>query len=275
MNKPNSIESHDSKKNIKWYTYVDSSLNNKLKNFMKQFNISKQAEIIRDSVNSYIDFVRQIYQSEVDPIKYDKNYIDQIISNAIDSFEIDPTFYEELKQKLSPLKTLILMQESYVRKHDKLIENIENAKKAIVELESVIKLHFEEPNLIRHFKKFDILHVEDNELDRNTIAAYFKEKNVDIKSVETSEEGLKIIKKSTPNVILLDIDLKTSKINGDRLCKHLKSNRDYKDIPIILMTAVVSENEKKSILEKTGAEDIIIKPIDTLADLDLVFQYMK
>jgi hypothetical protein len=41
------------------------------------------------------------------------------------------------------------------------------------------------------------------------------------------------------------------------------------------MTAIVSENEKKDILEKTEADDIIIKPINKLADLDLVFRYIK
>ena len=277
MNDINSIESQNSKKNIKWYTYVDSSLNQKLKNFMEQFNLSKQAKIIRDSVNSYIDFVQEVYSKELDSDKYDKNHVHQFITNAIENHEIFPYFYEDLKQRLSPLKTLILMQEDLILqlKSNKLAENVENAKKAIVELENLIKLHYEKPHLVRHFKKFDILHIEDNELDRNTIETYFQEKGVSIASVETSEEGLEILKKSTPNVILLDIDLKTSKMNGDKLSKRLKTSSEYKEIPIVLMTAIVSEDQKKKILEKTGADDIIIKPINKLADLDLVFRYIQ
>ena len=275
MNVTNSRESHESKKNIKWYTYVNSKLNTKLKRFMEEFNLSKQAKIIRESVNSYMDFVQQIYQKEIELDKYNKDYIHQVITNAIDHYEINPTFYEELKQRLSPLKTLILLQENFLLKHNKLVENIQNAKKAMIELEDLIKLHFEEPILIRHLKKFDILHIEDNELDRKTIGTYFNEKGLDVQSVETSEQGLEILKKATPNIILLDINLKTSKINGDKLCKHLKSTAEYKKIPILLMSAVVSENQKQNILEKTRAEDIIIKPINKLADLDLVFQYIK
>jgi CheY-like chemotaxis protein len=242
---------------------------------MEEFNLSKQAKIIRESVNSYIDFVKQIYQKEIELDKYNKDYVHEVITNAIDNYEINPTFYEELKQRLSPLKTLILLQENFLLKHNKMVENIQNAKKAIIELENLIKLHFEEPKLIRHLKKFDILHIEDNELDRKTIGIYFNEKGLKIQSVETSEQGLEILKKSTPYIILLDIDLKTSKINGDKLCKHLKSTVEYKNIPIVLMSAVVSENQKRNILEKTQAEDIIIKPINKLADLDLVFQYIK
>ena len=242
---------------------------------MEQFNASKQAKIIRDSVNSYIDFVRQIYQKELEPEKYNNNYVHQLITDAINNAELNPNFYEELKQRLSPLKTLILMQDNLAQKPNKLVENIENTKKAITELENLIKLRFEDPILIRHFQKFDILHIEDNELDRKTIETYFKEKGIDIKSVETSEEGLEILKKSTPNVILLDINLKTSKINGDKLCKTLKSSSEYGEIPIILMTAIVKENNKGNILEKTGAEDIIIKPINKLAEFDLLLQYLK
>ena len=275
MNNINSLDSQNSKKNIKWYTYVDSALNSKLKKFMEQFNVSTQAKIIRDSVNSYIDFVRQIYQKELEPEKYNNNYVHQLITDAINNAELNPNFYEELKQRLSPLKTLILMQDNLAQKPNKLVENIENTKKAITELENLIKLRFEDPILIRHFQKFDILHIEDNELDRKTIETYFKEKGIDIKSVETSEEGLEILKKSTPNVILLDINLKTSKINGDKLCKTLKSSSEYGEIPIILMTAIVKENNKGNILEKTGAEDIIIKPINKLAEFDLLLQYLK
>jgi len=275
MNYINSTESHNSTKNIKWYTYVDNILDKKLKNFMGQFNISIRAKIIRDSVNSYIDFVQQIYQKEIEQEKFDTNYVHQLITNAIDNYVITPHFYEELKQRISPLKTLILMQENFIQNPPKLAENIENAKKGVMELEKLIKLCFEEPVISRDLENFDILHIEDNELDRKTINTYFKENGIDIISVETSEEGLDILKKSTPNVILLDIGLKTSKINGDKLCKRLKSKKEYINIPIILMSAIISVNNKRNILEKTGAEDIIIKPINKLADLELLFQYLK
>ena len=88
-------------------------------------------------------------------------------------------------------------------------------------------------------------------------------------------ESLDILKISTTRVILLDIDLKTSNINGDKLCQMLKSQPQYNTIPIILISAVVSKIEKREILISTGADDIIIKPIDKLADLDVLFKYLK
>jgi response regulator RpfG family c-di-GMP phosphodiesterase len=55
----------------------------------------------------------------------------------------------------------------------------------------------------------------------------------------------------------------------------LKSNNHYNSIPIILISAVFSEKEKEEILTKTGADDIIFKPIDKLEDLDVLFKYLK
>jgi len=137
------------------------------------------------------------------------------------------------------------------------------------------KNHFEVPNIIRYIKKIDILYVEDNELERKTIDHFYKAKGLDIISVETSDESMYILKTLTPRVILLDVNLKTSNINGDNLCQILKSNNEYSSIPIVLISAVFSENKKKEILTSTGADAVIFKPIDKLKDLDVLFKYLK
>jgi CheY-like chemotaxis protein len=264
-----------SKKDIKWYTYVDSELDTKLKKFMELYNIKKQAKVIRDSVNNYIDYVTLVLQKHIEKEEFDDKYIDGFIRKAINYYELNIGYYEELKQKLSPLKTSVLMLNNFLNEPNEQIENIDNIKNALFELEKSIKRRFEEPRLIRHVKKFDILYIEDNELERKTVYTYFKRKGIDIKSVETSEEGLDIIKVSTPRVILLDIDLKTSNINGNNLCQMLKSTPQYSTIPIILISAVVSKIEKREMLISTGADDIIIKPIEKLSDLDVLFKYLK
>ncbi len=242
---------------------------------MGQYNIKNQAKIIRFSVNSYIDYVNLVLQKDIERKEYDEKSINDSIREAIDAFELHSTFYEELKQKLSPLKVSILMLSNFLNEPSKLIESIENIKNALLELENSIKRHFEEPKLIRYVQKFDLLYIEDNELERKTVDTYFKRKGIYIKSIETSDEGLDILKVSTPQAILLDIDLKTSNINGAKLCQMLKSKVQFRTIPIILISAVVSEKEKKEILTITGADDIIIKPIDKLADLDALLKYLK
>ncbi|MHA2037572.1 MAG: response regulator, partial [Promethearchaeota archaeon] len=256
-----------------WYTYVDSELNRKLNEFMEQYNIKNHAKIIRDSVNHYLDYAKRVIQKSPDNNKYKDKTIDDFIRGAIDSYDLGSNFYEELKQKLSPLKVATLMLNSFVKEPDKLEESIEDVKDALQKLEILIKRRFEEPKIMRHLKKFDILYIEDNDLERRTVDTYFKTKGVEIITVETSEEGFDILKNSTPRVILLDIDLKTSNINGVQMCQMLKSKLEYSNIPITLISAVVSEKEKKEVLTIAGADDIIIKPIDKLADLHVLFKY--
>ncbi len=83
------------------------------------------------------------------------------------------------------------------------------------------------------------------------------------------------MKVATPKAFLLDIDLRTSNIDGAKLCQMRKSKTLFKAIPIILISAVVSEKEKKEVLTITRANDIIVKPIDKLTDLDVLVRYLK
>jgi len=265
------------KKDIKWYTYVDSQLDSKLQNFMEEYGIKNQAKIIRSFVNSSIDYCNAIFQkkSHNDTQNYDEIENDNLIKKAIDAYEIGNSFHEELRQKLSPLKVSLLMLNNYTEEKEKLLEGIQNAIGALEDLETSVKHHFEEPKLSRYVKKIDLLYIEDNELERKTVDHFYKAEGVNIKSVETSDEALYLLKTLTPRAILLDINLKTSNMNGDELCQMLKSNTKYNTIPIILISAVFSEKEKEEILTSTGADDVIFKPIDKLKDLDVLFKYLK
>ena len=272
-----SIKNGKLKKDIKWYTYVDSHLDSKLQDFMEEYEIKNQAKIIRNFVNYSIDYINAIFEKKScnDALNYNEDELDTLIRKAIKEYEIGHNFHEELKQKLSPLKVSLLMLNNYTEEKEKLSEGIQNAISALEELEITVKRHFEEPNIVRFVKKIDILYIEDNELERKTVDHFFKAKGVDIKSVETSDEALHLLKTLTPRAILLDINLRTSNINGDKLCQMLKSNTQYNSISVILISAAFSEKEKEEVLASTGADEIIFKPIDTLKDLDVLFKYLK
>jgi CheY-like chemotaxis protein len=265
------------KKDIKWYTYVDSRLDSKLQEFMEEYEIKNQAKIIRTFVDYSIDYIKAIVEKKAcnDIQNYDESELDALIRKAIEEYEIGNNFNEELKQKISPLKVSLLMLNNYIEEPDKLTEGIQNAIDALKELEDIVSRHFEEPNIVRFVRKIDILYIEDNDLERKTIDHFFKMKGVDIKSVETSDEALQILKKVTPRAILLDINLKTSNINGDKFCQMLKSKAQYDSIPVILISAVVSEKKKQDVLSSTNADEIIFKPIDKLSELDVLFKYLK
>jgi CheY-like chemotaxis protein len=269
------MKSNKEKKEKKWFTYVDSTFDKRVKKFMNQYNIKNQAKLIRDSVKSYIDSTQLILEKDIEAKDYNEKYVDDLIKKAINSFIVNSTLYEELKQKISPLRLSILMLSEFLNEPSKLLESIDNAKIAVNELENLIKQRFEDPELIRYIQKFDILYIEDNELERKTIETYFKRTGVNIQSVETSEEGFDLLKRSTPQVILLDINLKSSNIDGIKFCQILKSKKTFENIPIILISAIVSKKERKNILTATKAEHIIIKPIEKLADLNIVLKFLK
>ncbi len=245
INSYEKIKSGKLKKDIKWYTYVNSSLDSKLKDFMEEYKLNNQANIIRNCVNYCLDYLKAIFQkkSNNDPQSYDEIELDNLIRKAIKEYEIGNRFHEELKEKLSPLKLSLLMLNNYIDEKEKLQEGIQNTLSALEKLEISVKRHFEEPNIIRFVKKIDLLYIEDNELERKTIDHFFKINSLDIKSLETSDEALYVLKTLTPRAILLDINLKTSNINGDRFCQMLKSSTYYNTIPIILISAVFSEKE--------------------------------
>jgi len=273
------INNEKLKKDIKWYTYIDSQLDSKLQQFMNEYEIKNQAKIIRNFVNYSIDYINAIFEKRScrEAQNFDENEINDLIKKAIEEYDVGNDFYEELKQRFSPLKLAILTLNDYIEETEKenLTEGIQNAIRALEDLEITVKRHFEEPSIRRFVRKIDLLYIEDNELERKTVSRFFESRGVNVKSVETSEEALHELKSLTPRAILLDINLKTSSINGDILCQMIKSKEEYKSISIILISAAFSEKEKQEVLARTKADDIIFKPIDRLKELDVLFKHMK
>lgn len=72
-------------------------------------------------------------------------------------------------------------------------------------------------------------------------------------------QALETIKDQTPDVILLDIMM--PEMDGYDLCKRLKENNLSKTIPVIMLTAKATREDRFMGLE-CGADDYIVKPFD-------------
>lgn len=85
-----------------------------------------------------------------------------------------------------------------------------------------------------------------------------------ILTAENGEEGLALVKQKTPNLIITDIMM--PKVDGLTLTKQLKSNKHTVHIPLVILSAKNTTDEKIEGLE-SGADAYIPKPFNT--------QYLK
>ncbi len=104
-----------------------------------------------------------------------------------------------------------------------------------------------------------ILIVDDEKDIVETLAFMLKQKGFEIISAYDGEEGLKLAKEANPDLIILDVMM--PKINGYKICRLLKFDSRYKNIPIIMVTAR-SQAQDIAIGEETGADEYITKPFE-------------
>ena len=108
--------------------------------------------------------------------------------------------------------------------------------------------------------------VIDDEPDILALAAVRLERlGYEIIQAVDAEEAFDILQKITPDLILLDLVL--PKMQGDELCKKLKSSPKFKHIPIILFTASVRRTGLPADVKTMGADECILKPF-VLNELD-------
>jgi len=102
-----------------------------------------------------------------------------------------------------------------------------------------------------------ILVVEDEPAIQELLAINLKHGGFDVIRAGSAEEGLSFIRSALPDLLVLDWMLPGQ--SGLSLAKKLRSDDRTKDLPIILLTARVHEEDKILGLE-AGADDYITKP---------------
>jgi CheY-like chemotaxis protein len=123
-----------------------------------------------------------------------------------------------------------------------------------------------------------ILIVDDSPKDIELTISALGEKNLanEVAIAEDGEEALDYLYKrgkfvdydqGNPAVILLDI--KMPKMNGIEVLKHIRSNPEFKSIPVIMVT---SSGEERDLVEsyKLGANAYVVKPVDIAQFIDAI-----
>ena len=98
---------------------------------------------------------------------------------------------------------------------------------------------------------------------------FFRLKGYSCKDSTSGSETFKELEINKPKLILLDILLPD--MNGYEICKKIKSDEDYNDIPIFFITAV-PENEVKPKIKETMADGYFLKPFN-FSEFEKLFDY--
>ena len=120
-------------------------------------------------------------------------------------------------------------------------------------------------------EQVDILYIEDNPNDIELTLRALKKRNLanSILIIKDGEEALEYIfchgryaqrdKGQKPKIILLDIKL--PKVNGIEILKRIKSDKDTKTIPVIILT---SSREESDLIKSynLGVNSYVVKPLN-------------
>ncbi|MBU1599271.1 response regulator transcription factor [bacterium] len=102
-----------------------------------------------------------------------------------------------------------------------------------------------------------ILIIEDDKDISNLVKYNFEKDNFECTIVTSGEEAFEVLNKKQIDFIILDIML--PKIDGFEVCRRIKQESKFRDIPVVILTAKGEEVDRIVGLE-LGADDYIVKP---------------
>ena len=117
-----------------------------------------------------------------------------------------------------------------------------------------------------------ILVIDDDPDLVEALRIILKTESYRVVSAFDGKEGLKKVRQENPHLIILDLLL--PKENGDILCRELKGDPRYADIPILVLSALAEKVDTKLFPEhkisSLPADDYVDKPIQPQDLLDRV-----
>ena len=105
--------------------------------------------------------------------------------------------------------------------------------------------------------KKKILIIDDDQSTVLVLKARLEANGFDVISASDGDEGLKLLEKQDPDLILLDIVM--PKMDGYTFVRKMKYNNSIRPIPIIMLTA---SDQMKDLFELEGVKDYVVKPFD-------------
>jgi CheY-like chemotaxis protein len=105
--------------------------------------------------------------------------------------------------------------------------------------------------------KITILVIDDEIISRHTIEALLESNDCALVFAENGIQGLAKAETIIPDLILLDVMMPN--MNGFEVCKRLRANPRFAELPVVMVTGWDDPIARSRCLEM-GATDIICKP---------------
>lgn len=104
-----------------------------------------------------------------------------------------------------------------------------------------------------------ILIVDDNRLARRLLLRRLGSDEYRLEEAESGEEALERVMELRPDLVLLDVVMPG--IDGFEVCRRIRSRREIRDVPVVLVTSL---EDRKSLLTgiEAGADDFVSKSSD-------------
>ena len=125
--------------------------------------------------------------------------------------------------------------------------------------------------------KAKIMVVEDNIDEAKMIKMILEPEGYEVVTALNGKEAKEKMKKEKPDLVLLDVMM--PEMDGFTFCSWVRSNKDYKDLPVILLTGVAERiRDSKYPLNgvlRADADDYLEKPLKPEVLLDTIARLLK
>ncbi len=207
-----------------------------------------------------------IYKDEVIPIIRLENYLS--VQGISDQKEYNILFFTErgktcgiLCSKIwGTLETTLEIEEGIYTQPGILGHRVIDGKTVLfLDIYKIIEMYDPDWFIVRTKKEKirKILLAEDSPFFRGMIKSYLKGAGYEVEVAENGKEALnKLLSGEKFDLVVTDLEM--PEMDGFNLIKEIRSNPDYKDIPIIVITSLTGEDIRRKVLD-LGANSYEIK----------------
>jgi len=121
-------------------------------------------------------------------------------------------------------------------------------------------------------KEAHILYIEDERATFDLVNQALKPLGYRVVRANSGQQGLTMMKKQKPDLLLLDLMMPD--VNGWDVYRAVKTDETLVDIPVVVITARLSDYDRTVIADLPQADRYIVKPFDVEQIVQIVQNFV-